>query len=182
MKVKIASKNPVKIDAVKEVIQGYKLFSGAVLESVDVPSKVSKQPKSLEETVQGAMNRAKSAFNYCAYSFGIESGLMRVPYIKTESMNFCVCAIYDGAQYHLGLSCAFEFPIKVVQMVHELGIDVNEAFYRCGLTKDKKIGSSEGAIGILTRGRITRKDYTKQAVIMALIHLEYPELYQPKAF
>ena len=85
--------------------------------------------------------------------------------------------IYDGENYHLGLSCAFEFPPKVTQMIYEQDIDANEAFYRCGLTTDRKIGSSEGAIGLLTRGRISRKDYTKQAIQMALIHLENKELF-----
>lgn len=32
-------------------------------------------------------------------------------------------------------------------------------------------------VGTLTKGRITRIDYTFQAVQMALIHLENPEYY-----
>ena len=62
-------------------------------------------------------------------------------------------------------------------MINELGITANDAFYKLGLTENKKIGSAEGAIGLLTNGRVTRKDYTKQAVHMALIHLENKELY-----
>ena len=178
MKIVVASKNPVKVDAVSEVIQDYGLFKGAEIFALEASSGVSEQPKSLEETVQGAINRAKSAFiEGCTYSFGIESGLMIVPQTKTGKMNFCVCAIYDGRESHLGLSCAFEFPTRVTEMTHELGIDVNEAFYRAGLTTNKKIGSSEGAIGMLTKGRMTRKAYTKQAVQMALIHLENSALY-----
>jgi len=42
-------------------------------------------------------------------------------------------------------------------LIHKEGIDANEAFYRCGLTSDRKIGSSQGAIGLLTKGRISRK-------------------------
>ena len=177
MKINVASNNPVKVEAVKEIIKSYDFLKKAEVKGLNVNSEVSEQPKSLEETVQGAINRAMSAFDNCRYSFGIESGLMRVPQTKTGNMDFCVCAIYDGVEYHLGLSCAFEFPIKVTQMIHELGIDANEAFYRCGLTQDKKIGSSDGAIGMLTKGRITRKDYTKQAIQMALIHLENSHLY-----
>ena len=180
MKINIASNNPVKVEAVKEIIRSYDFLKNAEVKGLNVDSEVSEQPKSLEETVQGAINRAKSAFNNCIYSFGIESGLMRVPQTKTGKMDFCVCAIYDGKQHHLGLSCAFEFPIKVTQMIHEFGIDANEAFYRCGLTQDKKIGYSEGTIGILTRGRMNRKDYTKQAIQMALIHLENSHLYYSK--
>ena len=110
----------------------------------------------------------------------LEAMAAGTPVITTNAdgnMDFCVCAIYDGKDYHLGLSCAFEFPKKVTQMIHEEGIDANEAFYRLGLTADRKIGSSEGAIGMLTKGRMSRKDYTKQAVQMALIHLENKDLY-----
>lgn len=177
MKICVASKNPVKVEALREVLRQYKDLANYQVVGIETNSEVSEQPKSLEETVQGAKNRARKIFVDCIYSFGIESGLMMVPQTKTGSMDFCVCAIYDGKNYHLGLSCAFEFPTKVTQMIHEQKIDANEAFYRCGLTNDRKIGSSEGAIGMLTRGRISRKEYTKQAIQMALIHLENKELY-----
>ena len=177
MRINIASKNPVKVEAVREVVGAYGLLRGSEISSLEVGSGVSEQPKSLEETVQGAINRAMRSFKDCNYSFGIESGLMSVPQTKTGSMDFCACAIYDGAKCHIGLSCAFEFPPVVTKMIHEQGIDANEAFYRCGLTKDRKVGSSDGAIGLLTNGRMTRKDYTKQAVQMALIHLENYALY-----
>lgn len=177
MRINVASKNPVKVEAVREVLNNYPDLANYEVAGVEINSGVSEQPKSLEETVQGAINRAKAVFNDCFYSFGIESGLMSVPQTKTGSMDFCACAIYDGRSFHLGLSCAFEFPARVIKMIHETGIDANEAFYRLGLTINKKVGSSEGAIGMLTKGRINRKDYTKQAIQMALIHLENRELY-----
>jgi len=178
MKVIVASKNPIKIEAVREIIKKYKDLVNFQVDGIETNSGVSKQPKSLEETVRGAINRAITVFNNnYIYSFGIESGLMIVPQTKTGSMDFCACAIYDGINYNLGLSCAFEFPIKVIKMIHNKEIDANEAFYRCGLTSDKKIGSCIGAIGLLTKGRINRKDYTKQSIQMALIQLENKKLY-----
>ncbi len=172
MKINIASKNPVKIQAVKEVIQDYNFLSKAKINLLEVYSEVSNQPKSLEETIKGSINRAKNSFKNCDYSIGIESGLMRVPYTKTKRMNFCACAIYDGKENYLGLSSAFELPKKVVEKMKKENIELNEAVYRCGLSKSQKIGSSQGIIGILTKGRVTRKDYTKQAIYFALIHLE----------
>jgi inosine/xanthosine triphosphatase len=177
MKINVASKNPVKVEAVREVLVDYPDFRNYGVYGIETNSGVSEQPKSLEETVKGAINRAKAVFNGCTYSFGIENGLMLVPQTKTGSMDFCACAIYDGNNYHLGLSCAFEFPTKVTQIIHDDGIDANEAFYRLGLTTDRKINSSKGAIEMLTKGKISRKDYTKQAIQMALIHLENKELY-----
>ncbi|MCH7850187.1 MAG: inosine/xanthosine triphosphatase [Nanoarchaeota archaeon] len=177
MKVFIGSENPVKIAAVRELLNEYKFLMDAKLFSKRINSEVSEQPKSLEETVQGAVNRAKTIFYECDYSFGIESGMMKVPQTRTGSMDFCACAIYDGESSYLGLSCAFEFPVAVTKMIHEEDIDASEAYYRLGLTNEKDIGSLQGAIGLLTRGRITRKDYTKQAVRMALIQLENRDLY-----
>ena len=177
MIINVASKNQVKVNAVRELIKDYNFISQAEVRGLEVSSGISEQPKSLEETIFGSINRARIVFNDCNYSFGIESGLMQVPQTKTGNMDICVCTIYDGKNYHLGLSCAFEFPPVVTRMIYREGIDANEAFFRCGLTENRKVGSSEGAIGILTRGRITRKDYTKQAIQMALIHLENSDLY-----
>ncbi len=131
----------------------------------------------MNETIQGAMNRATNAFSDCQYSFGLESGLMKVSHTKTGYMDFCACAIYDGKNHHLGLSSAFEYPLEVTQLVFKKGLDINQAFYKTGLTKDPKVGSAGGAIGILTKGRLLRKDYTKQAITMALIHLENKKIF-----
>jgi len=104
---------------------------------------------------------------------------MVVPHTKTGFMDFCACSIYDGNETKLGLSSVFEFPVEVTRLVIEENMDINEAFFNSGLTDNKKIGStSGGGIGFLTNGRVTREDYTKQAIRMALIQLEYPSLYE----
>lgn len=177
MKIIVASTNDVKVSAVREALGEYPVLKDAEIEGIAVDTGVSEQPKSLEETVQGAVNRAEAAFVECDYSIGIESGLMSVPHTKSGSMDFCACSIYDGKRHSLGLSCAFEFPKVVTDMIQELGITANDAFYKAGLTSDRKIGSADGAIGLLTKGRVTRKEYTKQALHMALIHLENKKLY-----
>ena len=74
-KIIVASKNPIKINAVK---LGYsKVFSNLDFEceGVSVPSDVSDQPMSNQETLQGAINRAihaKSDFPHANYWVGIE--------------------------------------------------------------------------------------------------------------
>ena len=177
MRVNIGSRNPVKVLAVKETIQNYSIFTGSDVISLEVPSQISEQPKSLAETIQGAINRAKNSFKNCDYSFGIEDGLMRVPNTKTGFMNVCVCSIYDGSSYNLGLSSCFEYPKEVTKAVLENNIDIDKAMVKEKLTENERIGYSEGTIGFLTKGRLTRKEYTKQAVTMALIHLENKGLY-----
>ena len=140
MNVNVGSKNIQKVNAVKEVLKSYNIFGKPTIVALDVPSGVSEQPKSLEETIQGAINRSKTEFMECEckYSFGIESGIMEVPYTKSGYMDLCACSIYDGKQTAIGLSSAFEFPIKVTKLIHEEGLDANEAFFRSGLTKNPK--------------------------------------------
>ena len=176
MNIKIGSLNPVKIAAVKETLLLYKQFARAVVNGKEVSSEVNAQPFSLEETIRGARNRARNAFEACHYSIGIESGIMHVQYAETQNMDVCACAIYDGVRYHLGLSPAFEYPPTVMQLLHK-GKEVNDAFFELGFALHRKLGNQGGAIGFLTQGLMERKEYTKSAIMMALIPLLRPDLY-----
>lgn len=179
MNITVASTNPQKIKAVSDLVPKYDFLTGATIQGVEAISGVSDQPKSLEETVNGAITRAKNAFSEnIDYSFGIESGLMEVPHTKSGIMDVCVCAIFDGRNIHLGLSSAFEPPKKIVDLMHKNGMDMSQACLEAGLTSNPKLGASEGLIGILTRGRMDRLAYTTQAVITALIHLENSHLFE----
>lgn len=172
MIINIGSKNLIKVEAVKEILDDYRHLRLANIIALDSLSEVGNQPKSLDETINGAMNRAKNAFKNCDYSFGIESGLMAVPNTKTGYMDVCVCAIFDGKEYHLGLSSAWEAPKKVADLMLKEGLDMNDAAFKAGLTKNPKVGSAEGLVGIVTKGRLTRKEYTKEAIRTALIHID----------
>lgn len=172
MKIKIASQNQIKVEALKEIIQDYPQLRNAEVIAIDVPSEVNNQPKSLEETIKGAINRSRNAYGDCNYSFGIESGLMAVSHTKTGYMDVCVCAIFDGKECHLGLSSAWEAPKKVAEYMLNEGLDMNDAAHRAGLTQNPKIGSAEGLVGLMTKGRLTRKEYTKEAIRTALIHVD----------
>jgi inosine/xanthosine triphosphatase len=186
MKINIGTKNKIKIGALRETIAGYDFLAAAIVESVECGSAVSDQPKSLEETVCGAKNRARSAFNEGRealsaaqgdLSAGIEDGLMPVPGSLTGFMNLCVCAFYDGKRYYLGTSAGFEYPPLAIDLVKK-GKDINQAFYELGLTDDPKVGSARGAIGILTKNRWCRKDTVKQSIVAALIQLDNKTIYQ----
>jgi len=192
----VASENPVKVRAVQELLSAYPLLNHAQVRNVHADSGVSEQPLSLDETVQGAITRAKSAylawcnpsgtnntntkdFSDCpdCYSIGIEDGLMEVPHTKTGFMNVTCCALFDGKHIALGLSSCFEYPPKVTDYLIHHNLDVNQAFFKEKLTKNPTLGSAEGAIGLLTQGRLPRKEIIKQAVRMALIQLEKKEWY-----
>jgi len=172
MKIHVGSKNKIKVDAVSELLHDYPHLKNAEICPFETSSGVADQPKSLEETVRGAMNRAKEVLRDGSYGFGIESGLMKVPGTKSGFMDVCVCAIYDGTEYHIGLSSAWEAPKKVMEYMLSEGLDMNDAAHKAGLTNNPKIGSAEGLVGIMTKGRLDRKAYTKEAIRTALIHLE----------
>ena len=177
MRIGVGSTNQVKVSAVKELLPLYQIFKDAEVISVETFSGVSDQPLSLEETIQGAKNRAKEAHEGNDFGIGLESGLFEVPHTKTGMMDTCACAIYDGKEYHVGLSSSFEYPIKVMEMVIKGTHNISQAFHENNLTENPDVGAAEGAIGILTKGRLDRIAYTKQALTMALVHLENPELY-----
>ncbi len=165
----VASLNQNKINAVKEVFPSYEV------EGIACPSGVSEQPLSLDEIIRGSINRAKGAYRDCTYSVGIEDGISSVPETVSGYMNFCCCAVYDGSRIYLGLGPAFEYPPECTRMVVEEGITISEAFLPVSGRPD--IGYEMGIIGWLTRGRINRKDYTKQAVEMARIQIYNGGLY-----
>ncbi len=119
MRICVGSKTDTKVNAVKESLKEYDFLSGAEVISIDVISGVSQHPKSIEETVEGAINRAKNAFQDCQYSFGIEDGFIEIPNTKTGFMLISACAIYDGQTFHIGLSSAFELPPKIMKQILE---------------------------------------------------------------
>jgi len=179
--VAVGSTNKVKLEAVKEVFQDYPLLDEAEITSYKVPTEVAEQPLSLNETIRGAKNRAKNAFNTCGkckFSIGIESGLMKVEESKSGFMEFTVCSIYDGKDYYLGQSAAYEMPQKIIDLVVNQKMTMAEACYEAGLSKDIKLGEKEGDIGILSKGRMTRQDQSEQALVVALIQLENFNLYR----
>lgn len=177
MKVGVGSKNNTKVAAVRELLADYPLFEGADVIGMDVEIDEFGHPKSIEETVTGAIDRAKQAQAGNEYGFGIEGGLIQVPHTKSGYMEVAVCAIYDGTQVHLGLSPACEWPGTVTNMIINDGLDGSQAMKAAGITAEAKIGEAKGFIDIVTKGRMDRTAFNKAAVQMALIHLENPEYY-----
>ena len=177
MKIHIGTKNPSKITAVKEAFLLYEEFANAEFVSMTADSGVSDQPKSLNEVITGAKNRAKISFKNCEYSVGLESGLMKVADTNTGYVDVCVCIIYDGENFFLGMGPGLEFPKNVVKDIFENGMNASDSTRKNGLTESEYIGHEEGIVGILTRGKINRKEYHKSSVIMALLQVLNKELY-----
>ena len=180
MKIHVGSKNRTKIQAVADALKLYpRLFPNPEITGINVDIPLFGHPKNLKETIEGARFRARKAFTECDYSFGIEGGLMEVPYAKTGFMETGACAIYDGKKFYLGLAPAFEWPKKVTALIVSNNADGSQAFKQLGLTRNEKLGSQPGGIiGFLTDNKLTREDFTKYSIIMAIIYLEKPYLHK----
>lgn len=176
MKVVIGTKNKAKIAAVEEQFSDYPALANASISGVEVASGVSEQPLSLSETVQGAVNRARAAKNSDSdidYGIGLESGLFEVPETLSGYLDICICAIVDDAHTYVGTSSGWEFPNpEVIKSMIESGLDMTQTSLKAGLTQDEELGQNQGAIGLVTNGRLDRKGYTKESIRNALIHLE----------
>lgn len=175
MKINVGSKNPVKIEAVKEAFSLY--FNDLIVRGFEVDSKVNPQPKKLEEITDGAINRAIGCFNDCDYSIGIESGIFPVNKALTNYMNISCSAIYNGKRIvGIGLSPGFEYPKFVIEEIfgkkREVGKIFDEEF------KILNIGREGGAISILSNGKYLRKELHRVATLMALLPIINKELYQ----
>lgn len=129
MKIHVGSKNQTKLQAVRDAVALYpKLFLNPQILDIDVQVEEFGHPKNLEESVAGAVARAKNAFTDCDYSFGLEGGLIKVPETKSGHMEVGVCAIFNGKEMFLGLSPAFEWPEKVTQLILQNKADASRAF------------------------------------------------------
>ncbi|HOI70829.1 MAG TPA: inosine/xanthosine triphosphatase [Methanobacterium sp.] len=165
MMVQVGSLNPVKVQATRNVLE--KFYTNITVSSVTVHSRVSDQPIGLDQTIEGAVNRAKEAYvPDFDLSVGIESGLIEAPHTITGYVDMQWCAIYDGEKITLGVSAGFEYPPSVVEEVlsgKEVGDVMDE------LTGVEDLGEKMGAVSYLSRGLLDRIGNTEQCVLMAMI-------------
>jgi inosine/xanthosine triphosphatase len=173
MKVVLGSTNPVKARAVENVFR--RVYGEASVESVAAASGVPSQPFG-EETVTGAINRAKSAFAPEKYDVGvgIEAGLFKISGEVEVTIDVQYCAIYDGSWLTLGCGSGFEYPPAVLGEVLS-GKEVGDVMSR--LAGIENLGEKQGAIGVLSMGMLNRTQLTEQSVFMALIPRMNPGLY-----
>lgn len=173
-KVIVASKNPVKINSTKEGFEKIFTESTFVFEGVSVPSDVSDQPMTDEETLQGAINRAKNAQQHSSdadFWVGIEGGIDEV---EDGMIAFAWVAVLSNNQIGKSRTSTFYLPPNVVQLIHE-GIELGYANDQVFGEKNSK--HKGGAVGSLTGGVLRRTEYYVQAVMLALVPFRNPEIY-----
>lgn len=174
MNIIISSKNPVKVQAVREAVHQMFPNETHAFEGISVPSGVSDQPMTDQETLQGAKNRTKQAKQVHPEGdlwVGIEGGIEPR---EAGMMAFAWIVVEGKTQTGLGRSAGFMLPPEVCRLISQ-GIELGEADdIVFGKSNSKQ---SNGAIGLLTQDRITRTTLYVPAILMALIPFARPELY-----
>lgn len=175
MKIIVASTNPVKINAAKMGFERMFPSESVEVQGISVPSGVSHQPMSDEETYTGAKTRATNARmenSEADYWVGIEGGCEVLDH-DMEAFAWIV-VISKNNKIGEAKTSTFIIPHKVAELIkegHEMG-EADDIVFKRENSKQQN-----GAVGILTDNALDRTRYYREAVILALIPFKNPELY-----
>ncbi len=159
MQVSIGTKNKAKTAAIENIVNNY--FEQVTYIQLDVPSNVSEQPRSDEETRQGAINRAVNSLNETGadFNFGLEGGVRIIDGLM-YCCNWGALALKDG-KVITAAGALFILPEKVANEIRagkELG-PVMDIY-----TNEKGIRHNKGAVGVFTADLIDRTEMFEHIV------------------
>lgn len=163
LSVGVGSANKGKVRAITKVFRSVFRDVKVTTEAVEVKGSES-QPKG-KETVRGAISRAKKALGEHDYGIGVEAGVF-----ETDDGLFSTqyCAMIDQKKnITIGHGPGFACPPEVAYLIRNKGLTMAKAFeLNYGTTNE--VARSIGAIGVMTKGHVERKDLTEFAVYAAL--------------
>ncbi len=171
----VGSENPVKVGSTLLGFQEMFPTQDFVVSGKYAPSLVSAQPKTEQETLNGAINRAdylQKHVQEADFCVGIEGGVEK-QYQKLATFAWVVIKSKDGL-VGIARTATFFLPDKVANLI-AMGNELGQADDIIFGTSNSK--QSNGSVGILTGNVLTRTTYYKQAVILALIPFKNPTLY-----
>ena len=175
--IAVGSTNPAKMKGARLAFS--RLFRDVVLKEVDTTSFVKAQPLSLEETMEGAEERAVFAFESARPDFGVgvEAGLVQLGKgWPGHYLNLQIAAVVDHAG-NLSFGCSSGFPIPA-SFVAKLKQNREELdHYTHELTGAREVREEHGIVYHLSGRRLSRVEMTEQCVSMALIPWQNAKLY-----
>lgn len=155
--VKVASENPVKVEAIKSAFKRYFVDVEAIPYKVD--SEVPKQPTN-NAVFEGAEHRIKNLKSVCGdydYVASCESGLVE-QYGHWFNVQVVLVESKEGKR-GFGVSQGYEVPDKYIEEI--LRTEMAEFL--------DKLFAEKGGTRILTRNQFTRKTLIQDGTIMALV-------------
>lgn len=162
----VGSLNPVKTACVEDAARMF--WPEARILSVQTGSGVAAQPVSEAETAAGARHRALGALaavGEAAFGVGIEGGVVD----SAEGMwAFAwVCAAARDGRMGEGQTGRFLLPEGVARLIRERGLELGQA---CDAYFERMNAKQrEGAIGLLSGGKVDRRELYRQGVVFALL-------------
>ena len=157
----------MKVGAARAVLT--RLAAGVDVSGRAIPSGVPDQPWGDEETIRGALARARGA---CAtdgaeLGIGIEGGVVAMDDGSVRTCAWAAVVTRDGRE-GVGGSLAMQLPERVAELVRG-GMELGHAMDRVTGEHDVKRGA--GAVGILTAGLVSRQEAYEVLVAYALAPL-----------
>ncbi len=183
-RVRVGSTNEPKLDAVRDALAPY--APEVEVAGVDVPSGVPEQPVGWEEIVRGARNRARLAHasEPCDLGVGLEDGLVALPDGEgaLRHLNVGCAAVARGERVWLGFSSGFSYPPECTEAAVRDRAPIGALFDRLweqrrGEALAPAAARAVGNVGKLTLGVLPRSEYTRHAVLCALVALIHGDLY-----
>lgn len=183
-RVCVGSTNEPKLDAVRSAFEPYAPL--VEVAGLDVPSGVPEQPVGWDEIVEGARNRASlaCASEPCDLGVGLEDGLVALPDAEGEPrhLNVGCAAIAHAGRFWLGFSSGFAYPLACTEPAVRDRAPIGSLFDRLweerrGAVVTPDAARTLGNIGKLTLGVLPRGEYTRHAVLCALVALIHGDLY-----
>lgn len=176
--VAVGSTNPVKLAAARAVVE--RVAPAAHVEAARVPSTVRDQPFGDDETMRGALARARGAREALGaeLGIGIEGGVVELE--ADGSLRTCAwAAVVDATgRQGVGGSLAMPLPPAVAALIRDQGLELGAAM-DC-LTGEHMTKHRQGAVGILTAGLVDRQAAYEVLVAYALAPFLTPALWQPR--
>lgn len=174
MKIAIGSKNPHKIAAVRQAFAAIWPAEELEMVATSVPSGVSDQPLATEETIRGAINRAKTVKVTLRpdYAVGIESGLNKID--DKWFVDGWVAVIDQNGRIGLGGSPAMEATPQVMKLIKS-GHEISSACKMVFGGDDS--AQTNGYFGLMTNDLFKATDGYCDAIIMALARFMRPEAF-----
>lgn len=170
LKAYIASKNKTKVQALADVLSIYNI------ESIEVNSEII-QPFGEEQTIQAAIRRA-TKLPKDGLRFAFEGGvsIIRNEYLKTDDLyiiNYGVMIDQDDKIYIAGGE-SIPLPEQIKNALIDNGkikegVELTSVMSEYAHTNN--VGSTSGAIGIFTGGKVDR--YTINKRIVELLYSQY---------
>lgn len=168
----VGSQNRVKLNAVSWAVSGH--WPRAVVKGFAVESGVPAQPRSDDETMRGAINRAKLALttglsklgkknNAVCLGFGLEGGVCDQG--KELWSTVWVAVVDQSGRAHTANGCRIKLPAIIAEPIRaggEMGPVVSRLF------AGADIRHNQGMIGVVTRDLVTRTDEYASIAKLAL--------------